>query len=48
MLLKIGFTHQEALAMPEGEAIEYLDAYTTLKNPKAKGTGKKYVVKKTK
>ena len=46
MLLKIGFTYPEALAMPEGEAIEYLDAYTKLKNPKPEGKGKKYLVKK--
>lgn len=48
MLLKIGFTYQEALAMPEGEAMEYMKAYTDLKTPKTPGTGKKYIVKKKK
>jgi hypothetical protein len=46
MLLKIGFTYSEALAMPEGEAMEYMKAYTDLRTPKEKGTGKKYVVKR--
>ena len=46
MLMKIGFTHQEALAMPEGEAMEYMKAYTDLRTPKKEGTGKKSIVKK--
>jgi hypothetical protein len=46
MLLKIGFTYSEALAMPEGEASEYLKAWTDLKTPKEPGKGKKYIVNK--
>jgi hypothetical protein len=46
MLLKIGFTYSEALAMPEDEALEYIDAWTNLKKPRTKGTGKKFIVKK--
>ncbi len=45
-LLKIGFTYPEALAMPEKEAIEYLDAYNNMRKPNAEGTGKKYIVKR--
>jgi len=48
MLLKIGFKYKEALTMPKGAAIEYLDAYNELKNPKSKGTAKKYVVQRKK
>ena len=48
MLLKIGFTYQEALAMPEGEAMEYMKAYTDLRTPKEKGTGTKHIVKRVK
>jgi hypothetical protein len=48
MLLKIGFTYSEALAMPEGEASEYLKVWTDFKKPKSENTGKgkKYIVKK--
>jgi len=48
MLLKIGFTYREALDMSEGEAMEYIKAWTNLKNPKPTGAGKKFILKKKK
>jgi len=45
VLLKIGFSLQDALAMPVTQAWEWVNIYTELMNPE-KPSVKKYVVKK--
>jgi hypothetical protein len=41
----MGFDYSTSMAMPQGEAWQYLDANEELSRPK--GTGTKYLVKRT-
>jgi len=45
VLLKIGFSLHDALAMPVTQAWEWVNTYTELMNPE-RPSGTKYVVKK--
>jgi lipopolysaccharide export LptBFGC system permease protein LptF len=43
-LLKMGFSYQEAMNMPENDAVGYLEAYSEVINPEKK-RAKTYKVK---